>query len=284
MVVLDHVAFGARDREAAADAVEALGFTPSAPSRCDWESSGSHYSADATCVVFPHQYLDFIQISNPRWDEHLASSSVYARGTAPTGVVLSGIELEPAYARIAGGDPPQLEPYPIMRRVEADPPFDIAYRFLPLERLGLPLGLISDSSPQALRRPDWLLHPNTAIGIATVHLRVPSVREGASRLAQEPLSLRSTTGLPEVVVGAARIRLHEEPSEGYLRTVSQLLPRLENPTLLALEFHVASIEAAARILVSGAVRFTKALGTLEIDPDQGFGTGILFREGSVSGG
>ena len=147
MIALDHVAFGASDRDAAAEALESLGFTCSAPSRCDWEVSGSRYSAEATCVVFAHQYLDFIEISDPKWDEHLSSSPVYRRGAAPTGVVLSGIQPVWAHASMDGGKPSRPEPYPITRRLRTDPPIEISYRFLPLQGMGLPLGLISDSSP-----------------------------------------------------------------------------------------------------------------------------------------
>lgn len=258
--------------------MEMLGFTTSAPSVCEWELSGSRRRADASCVVFPHEYLDFIQISDPRWDQHLASSSIYGRGFAPTGVVVSGIDLEQAYARIAGQDPRQLAPYSITRRVETDPPFEIAYRFLALD---LPLGLIESSSPQALRRPPWLSHPNTALGIGAVDLRVPSIREALAGLAEEPflLDADSSAGAAAVIaVGETRIRLHEAPTVGVLGRVSQLLDGIERPSLLGVEFRIVSLEAASRALEANGVRFTQADAALEVDPEQGFGTAILLRE------
>ena len=95
MLALDHIAFGARDVDAAVDAWARLGFTASARARCEWESAGTHAAAAARSVVFAQQYLDLIEIAEPRWRQHLASSSLYRRGLAPTGIVLSGIAHHP---------------------------------------------------------------------------------------------------------------------------------------------------------------------------------------------
>jgi hypothetical protein len=277
-LTLDHVAFGAGDLDAAMQAFAALGFTPSAASRCEWTIAGRTSSAAAACVVFPGEYLDLVEVPGASWRAHLESSLVYARGFAPTGIVLSGLDPGRAHAALAAADPVALAPYPITRRIAGEPAAEIAYEFLPLPRGGLPFGLISDSSPALLRRPAWLAHPNGTLGIAGLHLRVPSLAEAVAALAGPPLSLARQSDAPAVLsLGAARLELHERPQDAFLASVSERLPEREHSALLALEFRVASLEVAERVLCERGVRFAEGPRGLCVDPEQGYGTGIVLR-------
>src|SRR5690606_22878966 len=56
-------------------------------------------------------------------------------------------------------------------------------------RRGLPFALIADAAPQALRRAEWLAHPNGALGVAAVHLRVPSLSAALASLREPPVAL-----------------------------------------------------------------------------------------------
>ena len=272
MVILDHVAFGARDRSEASDAMRALGFSSSPPCTCEWEARGSSHWAEATCCVFANQYLDLITISEPGWQTHLHSSSIYGRGLAPTGIVFSGVSPQVASRDV------DAEPYSIVRRLDVDPPRSISYEFLPLARLGLPFGLISDSAPESLRQVSTLSHPNTASGIARLHLRVPSVRTALERIAVAPLRLPPST---EISIGTPRLHLYDRQLEGYLGSVSRLLPSTQRPTLLALEYSVASIQATFDCLRARGVVFRASGTSISIDPEQGFGTGIIFSQIAV---
>jgi len=282
VISLDHIAFGARDARAALVAYEQLGFVPGPESRCDWEIAGSPASAAAACIVFEHEYLDVVESSDPRWLAHLETSPLYGRGMAPTGLVLSGAWTSEAI-EAAGRDPAGRSwSHPIRRTLAATPANAIDYRFLSLRSTGLPLGIIADSRPEALRRPEWLAHPNTALGIERVHLRVPSVTASARTLQDPPLGL-ATGGTGDaagttVTTGTARICLHEAPDEDYLRSVSGHLPRLDRPALLAVEFRVGSLDRAEAHLRHRGVEFARSDRALWVRPDQGFGIGVGLRQ------
>lgn len=51
---------------------------------------------------------------------------------------------------------------------------------------------------------------------------------------------------------------------------------MDRACLLALEFAVASLEAAADTLQERGVAFVARDNRLAVDPEQGFGTGFLF--------
>ncbi len=278
-ITLDHVAFGTGDPKTAAGQALRLGFSSTSVSRCSWELAGSHYAADAISIVFPRQYLDFIHVTSPEWMRHLASSSMYRGGSASTGIVLSGVPVAQAYASLATEDGSHPRPYPIRRRIDdTEPPVEVDYEFLSLPGTGLPLALISDSSPEALRREAWLVHSNTAVGLRAVHLRVPSRSESLSAIRDSPLSARPSPGSSDVALGSTRLVLHERPSESYLHEISALLHRAERPALLALEFQVASLDAAADVLRTQQVGFTRELTRIEVKCDEGFGCGIVFTD------
>lgn len=251
----------------AAEAVRALGFATSPFSSCEWQLAGTQHSADAVCCVFSNEYLDLIDVSSEQWEAHLESSAVYSRGLAPTGVVFSGPDLGVASEYL------DAEPYSITRNLQVDPPRTIHYEFLSLASLRLPFGLIRDTSPNTLRDASTRVHPNTALGISAIHLGVASVSESLAQIARQPLLLPPAT---PATVGTTRLWLHEAPRDTYLARVLDLLPRTSRPALLALEFSVGSLEAAADTLQARGVEFTLSTDAVSVEPEQGFGTGIVF--------
>ncbi len=280
MLTLDHVAFGTSDLEEASAAFSALGFAPSGRSRCEWRIGGDEDAANAACIVFEREYLDLIEIADPRWSRRLASSPLHRRGFAPTGVVFRGVDPGDAYRRLAEEGTDSDDPYPIIRRFDDGAAEEVRYEFLPLRRSGLPFGLISDSAPHALRRSDWLSHPNGATAVVGVHLRVPSLAGAVAALQAEPLSLATEhaadAGIP---VGRPRLHVHEDVPRGYLASVSELLAEPGRPGLLALEFRVGSLATTEAILRDRGVAFAEIGSSLLIEPDQGFGCGIVFSQG-----
>jgi len=271
-VALDHVAFGTRDAAEAREALTALGFATSPPATCEWTLAGITHSAPAVSGVFPYQYLDVIEIPGAGWKGHLDGSKVYGRGLAPTGIVLRGVPPATAAGEVGSA------PYTIVRHVSARPPVDIAYTFLSLARLELPIGLVEESDADSIRRASPRSHPNTVDGIARVHLRVPSLDSALERLAGEPLRLPPSEVIP---LDGPELLLHESTPEGYLEEVSQLLPDTGRPNLLALEYAVASVRLAAEHLRSHGVEFRSSGDSIFVDPAQGFGTGVIFAQSSA---
>ncbi len=217
--------------------------------------------------MFSSEYLDFIDVSTEQWEAHLASSAVYSRGLAPTGVVFSGPDLDVASQDLA------TDSYSIARNLQIAPPATIHYEFLSLANLRVPFGLIRDPSPETLRAASPLVHPNTASGVSAVHLYVASLSESLAQIAREPLVLPSAN---PATVGTTRLWLHEAPRDAYLARVLDLLPRTTGPVVLALEFSVLSLEATADTLQAHNVAFTESSEAVSVEPEEGFGTGIAF--------
>lgn len=252
---LDHVAFGVLDSTSTSRSFEALGFAPGVPATCAWDDGSGPMAAFAVSVVLPNQYLDCVEIDHPAWTQHLKASRLYARGAAPSGIVLSGFSREELRGRGAS--------YEIVRTLplalEAE---TIHYEFRGEPDSGLPLGLIHDASPGALRRDDFTRHPNTATGVRCLHVRVPRIAAVADWLDPEALG----------------IRLYETPTDAYLAEVCDALAVKGRPALLSIEFAVSDLGAARACLERSAVRFREASGRLQVVPAEGFGVGVQFVE------
>jgi hypothetical protein len=266
LIELDHLAFGAADIASTREDLVRLGFSPTPISHCSWKQGGTERRARSVSVVFGAQYLDFVEIQDAGWDAHLASSGVYARGVAPSGIVLRGPAPRDALSTWRSRGAEADEPYGIVRVLEgADPP-EIHYEFLALRGSDLPLGLIRDAAPRAMRTPAWTAHANGATGIERLHLRVPSIAE--TRRSLEPFE--------GVDLETARISLHEGPEDPYLREVAQLLPEHTRPTLLAVEIGVHDLEETRRCLVRNGVTFGDGAGRLSVRASEGHGMGFRF--------
>lgn len=270
--------------------LERLGFTPTVTTTCRWRLRDREHSARAASAVFAHGYLDVIEIPTEDWARHVASSSIYASGSAPSGIVLgvdadAGAEAEAlgrCRARVAERGAEPRDPYEIVREVPGARPGEIHYWIFAVRDGGLPLAVIADPAPHVLRTAEWLDHASSAAGVERFHLRVPSsttARAGLERVLGRALA----PDAPEIDLEATRLVLHEEPADPYLAAVSARLPRRDVPALLAVDVAVTSLDRAARALTSGRVRFDRAGGRLEIDPADGFGCGLRFVSAGDSG-
>lgn len=266
-VELDHLAFGCADVGATREDLERLGFSPTPLSSCSWLQDGAETSARSVSVVFAEQYLDFIEILDPRWRDHLTTSEVYGRGVAPSGIVVRGPAPAEALSTWRARGAEVDEPYEIVRDFEDGGVTQIHYEFLALRGSGLPLGLIRDTAPSAMRTQAWTSHPNGATGIRRLHLRVPSV-------AQSRRSLQPFSGID---LEGARVSLHEEPKDPYLAEVALCLGGSnERPALLAAEIEVSDLEDARQFLSRNEVAWLEEPGSLSVLPSEGHGTGFRF--------
>ena len=208
-------------------------------------------SSPSVSVMFPSQYLDFVEIAHPGWTRHLESSPLYARGAAPSGIVLAGRSREDLRSRGS---------YEIVRSLPGASPAEVHYEFLVQRDTGLPVGLIHDGDPQAMRTKASMSHRNTATGIRRLHVRVPRVAAVASRLD----------------VDSVGIAPHEALDDDYLRNVSDLVSVVDRPVLLSVEVGVADLAAARACLQASGIDFSDAPQRLLIAPREGFGTGVQF--------
>ena len=275
MLRFDHLPFGVANADAARDAFAALGLTATATGVCRWSQQGRPHEARAVSIVFPAGYLDLIEVAEPGWIEHLRGSALYARGIAPTGVVLGTDALAECHATLSARGVAAGRPYEIVRELPGATPSRLRYEIFPLREPVLPFAIIEDGAPGAMRTPSWLRHPNAAIGVHRLHLRVPSLETWRSR---SSLLLDGSGQRDEIDLRTTRIVAHEESSDPYLRAVSALLPARERTSLLAVELVVEDLTATRAALARGAVPTIDVDGGIGVVPAAGFGCGFVFRE------
>lgn len=249
-LALDHVAFGVRNVGAIAESFGRIGFTATAPSRCAWDQGDGPMTSSSVSVMFAEQYLDFVEIDHPRWLEHLERSPLYGGRAAPSGIVLRGFTKEEIRARGAS--------YTITRTLEGASPSQVRYEFLSAPDSGLPLGLIFDAAPAAMRTPEWLTHPNTASAIRRLHLWAPANRRVADWIDLEAVGIERTALI----------------QDDYLSRVAALAPQMGRPSLLSIQIEVADLAAARAVLAGSGVGFDEDAGKLRIDPQEGLGLGV----------
>jgi hypothetical protein len=275
---LDHVAFGVADAEVIRAELERLGFTPTAAGVCRWSERGRPHESRATSVVFPRAYLDLIEIRDPAWEEALLSSPLHRRGIAPSGVVVSSAAaLADARATFAARGVAVGRPYAIERALPGAVPPTIPYEIFPLREPGFPFSVIADGAPGAMRAAAWLSHPNTATGLKSVHLRVPSAERWLARA-----ELVFGSSAPELDLGSATLAVHREPRDPYLAAVAELLPRDDRTRLLAVEVSVLDASPVRTILARSRIPAVELEGGIGVEPSAGFGCGIVFVEAGRS--
>lgn len=158
---LDHIPFGVDDIEATNERLQALGFT-TVRSRCRWPMPAATYSAPALSIMFAETYIDVIGYKGA------------ASGLTPSGVVLGTGDFDAAIAHLKGFE---VRPYEIERTLEDGQ--SILYRITGVRGpANLPISLLQDGAPGAMRTARALRHANGARALSCVALRATDLGRG----------------------------------------------------------------------------------------------------------
>ncbi len=167
---IDHVIVGVRDLERARAGWSRLGFTLSPRGRHIGQGTGNY------CIMFASDYIELLGIIDPsdfvqNLDAFLAQreglmATAFAPAMAPEVVreALLHLQLHPS------------EPRPLGRQIEL-PEGAVIPRFSlislpPDETPGLDCFICAHLTPELMRRPDWLAHPNGATGLKGIDVLV----------------------------------------------------------------------------------------------------------------
>ena len=269
---LDHVPFGVVDLAATSRMLEALGFV-FARGRCSWSLRGRDFAADSLSVMWAHSYLDFIEVDAPGWRDHVASSRLYARGLAPSGLVFRCESISAAREAAVAAGVELTQPYRIERLVSGAEPEVMQYEIGSLDSTVFPVSFIRDANPGAMRQAPWLDHPNTTTGLGRVWLAAEDAmgaRSLAARLFPGALfggTLR--TGPSSLVLPDA--------SDDVLRSVREIHPATGRTELCAIELEVADMTRLRQTLRRAGIRSSdRHEAGVEVDPSEGLGCAIRF--------
>jgi hypothetical protein len=274
---IDHVIVGVRDLERARMGWSRLGFTLSPRGRHIGQGTANY------CIMFASDYVELLGIVDPsdfvqRLDGFLAQrEGLMAAAFAP------GVAAEEVRAALLGGGLHPSEPRPLGRQLEL-PEGTVTPRFslmsLPADETpGLDCFICTHLTPELMRRPDWLHHPNGAIGLKGIHVLVEST---ASLL--QPYDrlfgiqqVTTTDAVATVHVGPHRIVFSTPDDFSTMYPALEVAPDFPLPGIVSVEFGVAQREDTADCLNRRQVPFEELPdGSLVVPAHEASGVIVFF--------
>jgi Glyoxalase-like domain len=287
---IDHVIVGVRALEEARRRWRRLGFALSPRGRHIGQNTANY------CIMFAANYIELLGVADPSSSDRslppagagmlrlevflTAREGLMAAAFAPDGTA------EAARAALLGQGLHPAEPQPLSRRIElaegdATPRFSLV-ALPPEETPGLDCFLCEHLTHELLRRPEWLRHPNGAVGIAGVHVLVEST--AALLPAYDRLF-----GIAEVTTTDAVVTLHAGRQRIVFSTpddFATMHPALDYerefplPGIVALELGVARAGDTADFLTRQQIAFTPMPdGSLAVPAGEATGAILFFAEG-----
>jgi Glyoxalase-like domain len=277
---IDHVIIGVRDLERARLGWSRLGFTLSPRGRHIGQGTANY------CIMFPSDYLELLGIVDPndfvrRLDAFLVRrEGVMATAFAPTGgteevrSALLGLQLHPS------------EPRPLGRQLELPegtvvPRFSLL-SFPPEETPGLDSFICAHLTPELMRRPEWLIHPNGVRGLKGIHVLVQSTAE-----LLEPYDrlfgiqqVTTTDAVACVHVGRQRIVFSTPDDFSTMHPALDLDRDFPLPGTISLELAVERRDDTVDYLTRWQIAFDEMPdGSLVVPPREASGVMLFFSEG-----
>ena len=208
---LDHVIIGVRDLETARAQYARLGFNSTPRGRhVGWGTANY-------CIMFADDYLELLGIVDPaQFTNHLDRFLAEREGLLGLALASGNLDATRAAWAEAGLDP---EPVRALGRLlESDGgTVELGFRNLLLPRTstaGISLFALEHLTPEPMRRPAWLLHPNGAQAIRSCTIAATDIGPAAAALRRlfgpAAITERATTveyTVVELVVGIAAPRL-----------------------------------------------------------------------------
>jgi len=165
LIGIDHALVGVGDLEAARDAYTRLGFTVTPRGRHIGWGTGNH------TVMFETDYVELMGIVDPTQYIHNLDEFLKT-GDGLLNVVLGTEDADATYRWLREHSPNAAEAQSLQRMVDLDGEeeiLDFRYVYIPPELTpGLNTFASQHLTPEKVRRPAWLSHPNGARGITEV--------------------------------------------------------------------------------------------------------------------
>lgn len=280
IAAIDHVIVGVRDLERARMGWSRLGFTLSPRGRHIGQGTANY------CIMFASDYVELLGIVDPhdsvqRLDAFLARRE----GLMAMAFALSGSPEEVRSALFRRQLHPS-EPRPLGRQLEL-PEGTVVPRFslislMPDETPGLDSFLCGHLTPELMRRPEWLAHPNGVNRLNGVHTLVEST---APLLAAYDrlfgiLQVTTTDAVASVHVGRHRIMFSTPDDFMTMHPGLDLAPEFPLPGIVSLELGVERRERTADYLRQGQIAFDEIPdGSLVVPASEANGAILFFTEG-----
>ena len=276
---IDHVIVGVRDLERARTFWTRLGFTLSPRGRHIGQGTANY------CIMFASDYIELLGIVDPhdfvqRLDGFLARrEGLMAAAFAPAGLAedvrsaLLGLQLHPSKPRALG------------RQLEL-PEGTVVPRFTllslpPDETPGLDSFICAHLTPELMRRPEWLDHPNGARGLQGIHVLVENtgaLLEPYDRLFGIP-QVTTTDAVVSVHVGKHRILFSTPDDFSTMHPTLEISADFSLPGIISVEFATDRRDQTADYLTQWQVPFDEMPdGSLVVPASEASGAILFFSE------
>lgn len=274
----DHVIVGVGDLEAARETWRRLGFVVTPRGRhIGWGTANY-------CIMFPGDYVELLGIVDATQFVAGLDEQLLRHGDGLLRLALHTDDADGAHAAlsVAGLAPPPVQE--LQRELELPtgtvlPAFRLVH-LPPATLSGLPLFLTQHLTPELLRQPAWLEHPNGAQGIAAMTIVVddpPALRAAADRLFGDGAATLTDNTLT-VLTGEAAL-LFVRPDDVEVMHPEVAPESIATPTLLALRFRVGDPSRAGIALVANKVPFVEGMdGVLRVAPEHANGVIVEFGD------
>lgn len=277
---VDHVIVAVRDLERARADWTRLGFAPTPRGRHVGQGTANY------CIMFDRDYLELLGFVE-RDDQSERLRGFLARREGPMRVAFApaGSVEEAAGAMTALGLHPG-EKRALGRRLEL-PEGAVMPRFSllslpPDETPGLDCFVCGHLTPELIRRPEWLAHPNGALGVQSLHLIVADTAPLLT--AYDRLfglhEVTTTDAVASVRIGPHRILFSTADDFETMHPGIDLDPDFPAPGIAALELATADLARTADWLRRQGVAFaTLPDGRIAVPAREANGTILFFVEG-----
>jgi hypothetical protein len=262
---LDHISFGVRGKSAGIEAMAKLGFQVVA-GHCRWPLPEGRNSAPSASVMFRNGYLDFISYEEEHWPADFAAYPAFARGLAPSSVVLGVDDFDAALKLVA-----RPKPYDIGRSVFGCDE-EIVYRCLPIAA-AFPLLLLHDSAPATMRTDNALCHPNDATALEHVLLRSSDLDSVVRQLEKLDLTVRLSAERVDVMGLGIALSWIAGGDEAPRHSVD----------LSELRFCVRDLDNIVKHLDEHEVRCIREPGSVRVPDSDSFGCTMTFASKRLAG-
>lgn len=277
---IDHVIVGVRDLEVARATWRRLGFAVSPRGRHIGQPTGNY------CVMFATDYIELLGVVEPGAAAHRLEDFLRWR-EGPMGLAFAPVgSAEDARAALQRRGFHPTEPRPLSRQIEL-PQGPVLPRFSlvslpPEETPGLDCFLCGHLTPELMRRPEWLDHPNGATGLKAVHVLVESTApllHAYDRLLGI-VQVTTTDSVAAVHVGRHRIVFSTPDDFQTMHPGLDLDRDVPLPGIVGLELGIEQRARTAGYLTGRQVAFNQMPdGVLAIPAREANGAILLFSEG-----
>jgi hypothetical protein len=253
---LDHVIVGVRDLEAARTQYARLGFNSTPRGRhVGWGTANY-------CIMFPDDYVELLGIVDPgQFTNNLDRFLAEREGLLS--LALGSADLDATRAAWAAAGLEAEEPRALGRLLEADGgTLELRFRNLLLRRgstAGISVFALEHLTPEPMRRPAWLAHPNGAVAIRSCTICANDTAPVADVLRRlfGAAAIIDTDNVIAAHTGRGVIMLAPPEDAELIYPLLDLPEQVAEPRLVAMSVTVADPDRAAAFLRLQGVPFRR---------------------------